>query len=61
MKNVDICPLCGNKVDSIEHITEQWLLAEIRKQHPDWVEENGICTKCIAYYRGLDKVLELED
>lgn len=61
MQNVDICPLCGNKVDSIEHITEQWLLAEIRKQHPDWVEKNGICAKCVAYYRGLDNVFKQEE
>lgn len=57
----DICPLCGKATDSIEHITEQWLLREIRKQHPHWVESSGICTKCIAYYRSLDTVLELEN
>jgi len=58
MQNVDICPLCGKPVDSVEHITEQWVLSEIRKEHPDWVEKNGICSKCVAYYRNLDNVFE---
>lgn len=61
MTNADICPLCNKPVDSIEHITEQWLLDVIRKEHPEWIEKNGLCTKCIAYYRNLDNVFEQED
>ncbi|EGG99031.1 hypothetical protein imdm_1599 [gamma proteobacterium IMCC2047] len=61
MPDANICPLCRKSTDSIEHITEQWLLEEIRKEHPEWVEENGLCTKCIAYYRNLDNVFEFDE
>jgi hypothetical protein len=33
-----ICPICGKHSDSIEHIAEEWLLTEIRREHPEWVE-----------------------
>ena len=60
MKEIIICPLCGKSNDSLEHVAEQWLLSEIRKEHPDWVENNGGCSKCVAYYRNLDNVIELD-
>jgi len=52
------CPLCGKHSDSIEHIAEEWLLTEIRKEHPEWVEANGTCTKCVDYYHSLDNVFK---
>lgn len=61
MINVAICPLCRKKVDSVEHIAEQWLLSEIRKEYPSWVESNGVSSKCVAYYRNLDNLLKLAD
>lgn len=61
MDTTGICPLCGKPMDSAEHIAEQWVLREIQKEHPDWIESNGLCTKCIAYYRSLDNVFELDE
>jgi len=49
MKEIIICPLCGKSNDSLAHVAEQWLLSEIRKEHPGWVENNGGCSKCVAY------------
>ena len=50
------CPLCGKDTDSVEHITEQFLLNMIRTEHPEWVDKNGLCPRCIEYYRKLDTV-----
>ena len=34
----------------IDH-TEKHIIDEIRADHPDWVEKNGLCKKCAEYYR----------
>ena len=56
-----ICPLCNHATDSVEHIMEEMLLKIIREEHPEWVEQNGLCPKCVAYYRNLDHELEVVD
>ena len=53
------CTLCGQSVDSVAHIAEQWLLDRIRERNPDWVAEDGGCAKCLAYYRDLDDTVEI--
>ena len=32
---------------------ERWLLSEIKREHPNWVEPDGGCPKCHAYYERL--------
>lgn len=49
------CTLCGKVMkddlkEFIDH-TETHVVDEIKKDHPDWVEKNGICHKCVEYYR----------
>ena len=61
VENVTICPICKERTDSIVHLTEQWVLGEIRREHPDWVESSGACRKCVIYYENLEKMVELED
>lgn len=50
------CGVCQEKVEGdllvyINH-TEKHIIDEIKDSHPDWVEKNGICRKCVEYYRG---------
>ncbi len=51
------CPICGhliNRWDLKEHtFAERWVLNRIQNEHPEWKEENGVCTKCWEYYRDL--------
>ena len=49
------CSVCGEKIDGgpsvfINH-TETHIINSIKKDHPDWVEENGVCSKCENFYR----------
>lgn len=51
------CPLCEQQVDefkydlheSVDRVVLDW----IRRQHPDWVEEDGACPRCLEYYRQM--------
>lgn len=61
MRSSEIYPLCGNRTDSLEHITEQWLLEVIRNEHPEWVESNGDCPKCVSYYCSQDDAVKSVD
>ena len=51
------CKLCGNEVESITHIAEQWLIDTIKEKNPHWVEQDGACQKCIDYYKSLDDIV----
>jgi len=33
------------------------IMAEIRKEHPDWVEQDGACQRCWESYRGVVRVV----
>ena len=50
-----ICPTCKKAIPRdllviIPH-TEQHIIDEIKKHHPDWSEKDGICKKCYEYYK----------
>lgn len=50
-----ICPVCGKKVASdlkayIGH-TEGHIVDIIKTRHPEWIEKDGLCDKCLDYYR----------
>ena len=50
-----ICPVCGKKIERdllafMDH-TEQHIVSEIKKKHPDWEEGDAMCKKCVDYYR----------
>ena len=30
---------------------ERWLIRVINKDNPDWIEEKGICSRCMEFYR----------
>jgi hypothetical protein len=51
------CPIC-NKITHEDMIkvcqdAEDWVLQTIRRMHPEWVEKDGSCMRCIEYYRDL--------
>lgn len=56
-----VCKLCGKPTESLYHVTEQLVLDMIRRDHPDWVEADGSCRRCVEYYEGLDDALKVED
>ena len=49
------CSLCKQKItgDMITYVnhTEKHIIDLVKTDHPDWIEQSGICTKCLEYYR----------
>jgi hypothetical protein len=50
-----ICPTCGKTIPLdlpiiISH-TEEHIIDVIKRDHPDWVEKDGICKKCYEFYK----------
>ena len=53
------CSICSEKIDGdllvyVDH-TEQHIMDEIKLSHPNWVENDGVCQKCVDYYKGQMK------
>ncbi|MBI4042133.1 MAG: hypothetical protein HY391_01525 [Deltaproteobacteria bacterium] len=48
-----ICPICQKEVRFVElHAkAERQILEIIRRDHPEWIEKNGLCPPCLEYYR----------
>ena len=49
-----LCSACGAKVNADmlvyrEHVNNH-VIDLIKNDHPDWVEQDGICKKCVEYY-----------
>jgi len=49
------CSLCGQKISGdlasyVDH-TEKHVVDLVKHDHPDWVEKDGMCRKCLDYYR----------
>ncbi len=49
------CDVCGQKVEggflALKDHTEDHIVDIIKKDHPQWVDENGVCVKCLDHYR----------
>ena len=49
------CSVCSQKIpgDLIAYVdhTEKHVIDLVKHDHPDWVEKNGMCQKCLDYYR----------
>ena len=50
-----LCSLCSEKISGDmmiyrEHM-ESHIVDLVKRDHPDWVEKNGMCKKCMDYYR----------
>lgn len=49
------CPTCGEELEDdlkiyIDHV-EFEIVELIKKDHPDWTDDNGTCPKCYEYYK----------
>ncbi len=51
------CPICGEKVERelLTYIAhgDLHIVDEIKKRHPDWKCEDGLCPKCLECYRQM--------
>ncbi|MFQ5743614.1 MAG: hypothetical protein ACE5HV_08495 [Acidobacteriota bacterium] len=51
------CPLCAQSVEELEYAlhesVDRVVLDWIRRQHPDWVDEDGVCKRCVDLYRAM--------
>ncbi len=57
------CQVCNREIDekvALTHIkTEEYLINLIKKDHPVWEKDKGICHDCLEYYRKLVKDAEI--
>jgi hypothetical protein len=53
------CSLCGDDVSpdhwGAHRDVENFVLVEIRRLHPEWIERDGACRRCIRAYRLLGR------
>lgn len=54
------CPLCHKETDTLYHIAEQAVIDLIKRDHPEWVQPDGACAKCVEYYESLDDAVSYE-
>ena len=54
------CALCGEDAEDLYTIAEKYVLDLIKAEHPEWIEENGACKKCVEYYNALDIAVKIE-
>ena len=49
------CTACGQKVPGDMMVfrdhTEKHIVELIKSDHPEWMEKDGICQKCLQYYK----------
>ncbi|MFC1703521.1 hypothetical protein ACFL1E_01880 [Candidatus Omnitrophota bacterium] len=50
-----VCPTCQEQMDQdllivVPH-TEQHIVDEIKKKHPEWQGKDGVCKKCYVYFK----------
>jgi 5-methylcytosine-specific restriction endonuclease McrA len=49
------CSVCKGKVEGdvlvyMNH-TESHIIEEIKNRHPEWADTDGLCQKCVDYYK----------
>lgn len=53
----DRCPRCGKTIQApmlLAHAkAEEYLIELIKRDHPEWVQPDGTCSRCSNYYRVL--------
>ena len=46
--------------ENLHDIAEQYMLEIIKNEHPDWVEQDGSCTRCEEYHYHLDDLVDFD-
>ena len=59
--NMEHCILCDKDSETLEHKIESSVMEMIKKNNPEWVEDDGSCTACVAYYKSLDNIVVQEN
>ena len=55
------CALCGHEAANVGELAKDFVIDLIRRDHPEWVREDGACPKCLAYYASLEDVVHAPD
>ena len=55
------CPICGDIISAgelrahaaldDERFRAGLMIARIKRDHPNWIESDGACPKCVEFYR----------
>lgn len=52
-----VCPVCKKKADKglvdVCCSAYKTVMEMIKRAHPEWVEKDGACHQCVAYYKKL--------
>jgi len=59
VREMPICKLCNDECESLHDLAKVCTLELVKKDHPDWMKEDGACPKCKAYYRSLANVVSV--
>lgn len=50
------CPICqktmGRDLVLFLNHTDQHIVDQILKKHPEWAKKDGLCQPCVDYYKG---------
>lgn len=57
MENNKFCPVCKKETNAsmVDICTSayKYIINRIKTDHPEWVEKDGACPRCIEYYKKL--------
>ena len=53
------CKACNKEVEQVLYDLDAEIIKAIVQENPGWVEADGVCTKCLDYYRSLDDISSL--
>ncbi len=57
MENKKKCPVCNKDLE--ESVVDvccsayEYIIERIKKDHPEWVEKDGACPKCVEQYKKI--------
>ena len=50
-----------NQRNKLSVMAEKFVLDSIRFDHPEWIDEDGGCTKCNEYYESLSEIVTIQN
>jgi len=57
MNEKKICPVCKKETDAnmidICNSAYKYVMERIKARHPEWLEKDGACPKCVEYYKKI--------